>query len=585
MARNITINLTDNASGGITAVGQALQNLRKVIEDSSSSLGELETGLGGMGKLSSSSIQQTTQGMGKLSAASAKSGAGVEAWSQTMRGSVGPMGGMLERIGALVKGLGATGLAGGIAAGAGIIIAASIGIVAALGAVVAKMFEFGLATSDAARTQNIMMEAMTGSAESATALGGSIDRVAKGTTLATDKIRGYAKDLYKAGLRGNELEDALMAASMAAQFDEAGASSFVKQMTAAKAAGESVSALSAKMKGKFAGPTEKLMLGFTQQLAKAKQNVGRLFTGLAIEPFLKGLATVLELLDESTASGAAFKTLIGTILNPLFAAAGAIAPVVKDVFRGMIVAALQTAIVVLTLRNELMAFAGISGSLSWLPSAFDAGRYAAYAVLAVLGLIGIALAGIAVSIAFAMIPFVLFGAIVVGAVLLVVAAVYGLVSAFVGAYDFIAGLDFGGLASDLISGLASGITAGADIVIQAVKSLALSMKGALKGALGISSPSKVFASYGVNTTEGFTHGLEQGKTDVDKAVTGLVSPPPTMGEPASNAVAGAASSAASVQRVLNVTINGVEGAEKLLEPSFAEQLAIQFELAAQMAGV
>jgi len=49
----------------------------------------------------------------------------------------------------------------------------------------------------------------------------------------------------------------------------------------------------------------------------------------------------------------------------------------------------------------------------------------------------------------------------------------------------------------------------------------MSAKEAFKGFLGIKSPSKVFAGYGTNITEGLVGGISAGMGQVDSAVAGL----------------------------------------------------------------
>jgi phage-related protein len=46
--------------------------------------------------------------------------------------------------------------------------------------------------------------------------------------------------------------------------------------------------------------------------------------------------------------------------------------------------------------------------------------------------------------------------------------------------------------------------------------------GPFKAALGIHSPSKVFSEYGANTIEGYLHGIQAGKVDLDREMANLI---------------------------------------------------------------
>lgn len=65
-----------------------------------------------------------------------------------------------------------------------------------------------------------------------------------------------------------------------------------------------------------------------------------------------------------------------------------------------------------------------------------------------------------------------------------------------------------GWASSLVDGLVSGITEFAGRAMAAASGLANSVKGAFQSALGIHSPSRVFAEFGGFTAEGFAGGVE-----------------------------------------------------------------------------
>ena len=94
--------------------------------------------------------------------------------------------------------------------------------------------------------------------------------------------------------------------------------------------------------------------------------------------------------------------------------------------------------------------------------------------------------------------------------------VSGTISALSGMFS--AGLSAG---SNVVSGLVSGIQSGISWVTSAASNLANAAKNAAKSALGIKSPSKVFAELGKYVGQGFVIGLKGSSKDVSKASTHL----------------------------------------------------------------
>jgi hypothetical protein len=103
--------------------------------------------------------------------------------------------------------------------------------------------------------------------------------------------------------------------------------------------------------------------------------------------------------------------------------------------------------------------------------------------------------------------------------------------------------------SQLISGLIGGIQAAAGRVASAARSVVQNAIDAAKGALGISSPSKVFMEIGKNTGQGMAIGLESTRQLVQSAadrslVPSLTAPQAPAGTRATATAPGAATGAA-----------------------------------------
>ena len=74
---------------------------------------------------------------------------------------------------------------------------------------------------------------------------------------------------------------------------------------------------------------------------------------------------------------------------------------------------------------------------------------------------------------------------------------------------------------EIIQGLIDGIKAMFSKVVDAVSNVGNAIKDKFKGLLGISSPSTIFAQYGLNITQGLTGGIESGGYETARATEGL----------------------------------------------------------------
>lgn len=478
---------------------------------------------------------------------------------------------------------------GGMAAMPGI--AASMGITAAgaaaavlgfaaavvaawvsLGALVKRMAEFALTTTDARRTSLLLMETWTKGAANATIVDASIRKIADSVPLASSEVAGLAQQLYMSGLRGKELEDALYRASLVAAGLPKNAS---PELIA------------------------KRMLSLDIQIMKVKENFSKLFSGVKIEAFLRGLQSLLSVFDEHQASARALKKLVEVIFDPILEAGGKVLPVARNIFRGMVIGALLAAVGVLTLRKALLstipkeAVDGIKGLLSrvngvWVAVyagvaivgliiiAFFALVAATVALTVALGILAlVALAGAAVAFGLLVVPvLVLIGSmLLMAAILLLPFVALGiLIAGFVAAAAYL--LSFSDAASaaglSIAQGLANGITNGAGLVMQAIQALGTGAMSALKATLGIASPSKAFAGLGAFTAEGFAEGVEGGSKGVNSAVGAMVSIPPAQ------AGKGAKSGGGGGMQI-TVNVNGVSGADAMNSASFARKIAEALE--------
>lgn len=607
----------------------ALRRLKAGTNVSMEAFGELRSQIDAK-KASLASAQQAFIQLGgtfgKTTTAAKETGGGLQELLGTAQAAGGPLGTLAGRASQLGSVLGKAG-----AAGAALLLAAAlVAVVAGIAIAAVALASFGFHAADAARSSRLLLEAAAGSAAAGAALGAQLEAVAGRVALARGQLEEMALSLARARLAGRALESAFSSVATATAvmgsaagsklqgiaeqaartrrfvlgaFDLDGTGLKIADVAGALAKRLGISfgaavaaiqnwrvrvedglqALDDAVQAKFGKVAKAQLLGLGFQLQRARENFGRLFSGVKIDAFLEGLQSVLALLDQSTASGRALKAIAEGLLNPLFAALARTAPYARAFFQGLVIGALLLTIVVLRAKKALTeVFGGES------KSNIDGIKLAVYGGVAALGLFVGSLVGLAALVALAFAPLALSLVGIAAAVLLLLspllvvgAAAYGLYVAFQAAYDAISGLDFGEIATGLISGLVGGIQAGVGLVAEAVQGLASTVMGTLRSALGIASPSKVFDVYGRFTTKGFAKGIEGGTPEVESAVRGLVSLP---------AVEGSAAPAMSVRssrggNTYNITIHGVRDAEQLQRPSFLAQLADALEGAAITGGV
>lgn len=105
-------------------------------------------------------------------------------------------------------------------------------------------------------------------------------------------------------------------------------------------------------------------------------------------------------------------------------------------------------------------------------------------------------------------------------------------------------IDWGAIGSNIIAGIRNGILGGLSSVISAAASVAGSALAAMKSALGINSPSTVFAGIGSNMMAGLEQGIEGGATMPINALYNVT-----------NSITGAGAGAASGSGRGSVSVN------------------------------
>jgi hypothetical protein len=510
-----------------TALVQAVAAAKAALDGEASTLDKLRTSAAAADK-EVEALTQAQRDAKKASDEEKKSKAENLARNEQLASSLGKIGGPLgaagqkafELKGAWDKMSKAIGVAGPYIAVAVALVAVAAAIAtvaAASAAAVVQVAAWAVGLADAARTNTLLAAGMVQSTEGGEDLSAVIDDLNKQFPLTREEVSSMAAELAKTGLRGEAL--------------------FSKLTEGAEKAA----------KAKFGPEWQLQMQSLEQQQKRLKAGFNGLFSGLKIDSLLSGMSSLVDLFDESAESGKAIKVVFESLFQPVVDGATGLIPVVRAAF----------------LQFEILALKALIAIKPWGSTIVTVAE-----VIAVLG--GVVLAGLAVALgaviglvaAFAAVlalPFVAVGALVAGVVYLG-SALAGLGKTVVDALAKFSLVDMG---KDLIAGLAAGVTSGAGAVVAAVEGAASNAILAAKKALGIASPSKVFAEIGMYTGEGMQQGVERSSDGVQSAMTDLATPAL---ERSGSAPAAPAPAAAGGGNVVYITIQAAAGtAEDIAE--------------------
>jgi hypothetical protein len=264
------------------------------------------------------------------------------------------------------------------------------------------------------------------------------------------------------------------------------------------------------------------------------KSLAGLFTGVRVDGFVSAFEDFLSMFDEGESTANGLKTLMSTLLNPLFDAAKIVGPYVKEMFKGLVWAALEAVVGILMLRNAILKaipketraeIKALAAQVDWMKTAFYTGAVVAGVLaVALLALTAVVVGGAVVAFALLLpmviiisLPFVLL-AVAIGVVIAILVALGYAVYSAVSYLSELAGAG-ADAAGNLISGLVGGIVSGTGAFVDAIRNLAASGISAMKAALGIASPSKVMMGIGLNTAAGMEEGVDAGASSMESLAT------------------------------------------------------------------
>lgn len=564
------------ARAAVAAYDTTLDQLQGAAAGAAKRENELATSLRNVQKLAGATNKQITGSAERLSKLQGALGAVGGPLGTLGQRAVGPAKGFTELSGAIGSARAAA-LLGvvGFAALATAIVAVTVAAVA--GTIKVAAWAVGLA--DSRRNAELATEAFNALNPSLASL--PFGQIAAETGQSSAALRGFAKDLQVAGVKADDMADALQAVALhEAALGSGGSREFIEQI---KKGDKAVKQLASDARKSLGGIVTKQLQGLDAQSAKFKANISDLFGGLNIEPVLNGLQTLVGLFDKSSESGKTVKLLFETIFQPIIDQAENAAYVVEAFALGFLIGLTKVYIALKPAIKAIGEFFGFEDTslADVLSIATKAGEIAAYVFVGFVAVFGAitAAVGLAVAAFAGLVAAVIAIPVVLGEAAAAIMGVF--VSAFKAAVDFIRGIDVVGMGRDLIMGLVNGITGAAGAVVSAITGAVGGAINAAKSMLGIASPSKVFAEIGENTAAGMTEGVESGTSDVQSSLETMAAPPTAaLTSPTDGAGGGSsdASSGAGITLQFNapITFEGVKDAPSGLA-QFAEMVTLHLE--------
>jgi hypothetical protein len=393
----------------------------------------------------------------------------------------------------------------------------------------------------------------------------SMHAISSATAALGDSAGGKIEDFLKRGAQFQRFRlDPLEMIGSGVGFKEVAASLATSMKTSVKDAERALfegrlplavgaKALRDTVEKKFGAINAAKMLSLPVLAEKFNDTISDLASGVDLNPILTSLKSIADTFSLSTESGQALKQIVTVFGKELGATFTGATPLVTDFIFAAIEGAQELTIAYLKVRNALRDM--VKGSFL---ERFDVlGASMKIVKLAALG-VESSLAGVAVI-----------ATTIVGAVTLAAEALSRLEDAFTNVTRAI--------------GLSSSGPGGA-IAEQAGQTLGDRMKSGFKDALGIHSPSRVFAEYGTQTAEGYSRGVDRSAGDAQSSVESMVT------TPSRGALAAGGATSTTTGGPISIIVNieaptGGTGSPAMSSPAFLESMTRALVDALRTAGV
>ena len=425
-------------------------------------------------------------------------------------GVPGPIG----KLAGSMQGMGKFLAAGLVVAGIVAIGVALVSLAASALAAGAALVSYGIRTADARRSEGLRLEGLTrmrrgmhATGESASAMQAAIDRVSDSSSASRSTLEGYAARLHRLGLRGDNFTAALE--GMATRGEVLGdryAQSFAGMAAATARAGGSVRRLADDVQARLGDIAGKKLIALDVTTRKLRENLESLFRNVRIEGFLKLFREVASTFSQARVTGRALAGIMERMFAPLDRGAENSVGSVRRFF---------TVLVTNVIRLENTFLRLQVASLETWRALNEHG-------ITFEGTMNKLRAGASLWGAAFMLPFTMASA-AAGAFADSIRYVQGVGAAAGERMRKIwHGLDMRSIASNLIDGLVMGIITGTVRVVAAVTTMAEATTGALRDALQIKSPSRVFANLGREIPRGLAVGVRAGEDTARASIANMI---------------------------------------------------------------
>lgn len=534
--------------------------------------------------------------------------------------ATGPISELRGKFDELTESVGKEGFALEAMAGVAIAgVAALAALAAAVVAVTVKFASFVVQSAGVLRSMQLVRQASLGSAQNAANLGTHVDDLASKLSTPKDKINELASSLSRMRLSGVAIPATLEAVSRAsdAMGDQVGSklediitrgqqfgrmgidfrelqgtglelNDVAKKLSAnlgitlqaaqtqlrqhAVKIDDGAKAIRDAVVARFGEINAAKLLDLGTQLDKFKEKLTALASGIHLDGLLEAISKFFSLFDDTTVTGVAIKSLVTDIGQGLVGTMTDSVPIAKSFVEGLVLGALKIEIAFFRVRNFMRdnfgpSFTAVGKNVDVLKVAMLTGKV----IISSLATTLVVITGVFVALG---------------------AAVYAVVKPFLMIYDAATSLKdalvtgWDKIGSNLVDGLVGGITNAIPNAEKAIGGLADNVKAGFKDALGIHSPSKVFAGFGENTAKGFELGVEGGSDGADRALAAMAAPPASTSSSGSVG-GGQGGGAPTISITIPITVSGGEAgaAKSLSDPTFLQNLKQAVSTAIANAGI